>query len=825
MDRAVEEKTPTLNQIPQNALLWKELLGVFLLSFGVLLFQVTATKISEYSLWSNYAFLIISTSMFGLGLSGVMLTRWPGMNRIDSGLFLAVCALFCGLTTWTAFLGLNHISIHLPAAPQGWVKEMLHLGALFFVLGLPFVFFGLIISRLFTDKGEKAGYYYCADLVGAGLGSLGLMFFISLVEPQGLVLMATMLALVSAGLFFTSSAYCGRMGAWGSGLFSILIIVAGVAIMPSVPDRFPLNVHVEKRTYKKDLEAKKITSTAWSALSRVDVAPLNQYSKRVWISGGVNESSIIKFDGDFEALRNKRQRNLERAAQVINYEAFPHLFKKDHTVCMIGTSGGADSLYALSMGARYVVGVEMDPGVASMVMDKYRDYAGGLFQDGKYSELVIDEGRSYLRRTDRKFDIIQQVNNFTPIAFMNGALNLSETYLLTVESFQDFYDHLEDDGILSISRYGSFKLLSNAVEMFRRMGMKPEEYSKHFLIAEGPQPVIPTFMLKKSPFTPEEIRQFEKFYYKYGKRRRILYAPHIDLPDNIYAKIATAENPAAYYRQNAYDFSPALDSKPFFNHFSRLGIDDRRRHENPYIPSELRVIEPKNVFRGRIPPGDIPVLAVLLAAFVMSTVFLGLPMLSKGELRKSLRRERKALVYFACLGIAFIFVEVCLIQRFVLFLGKPVYSISIVLCSMLLAAGLGSLLSDRLHPSRKNLIRMLIVVGIVILAMHAVIPWLTQAFIGSSLYIRFIIAIVFITGSCLVMGMPMPLGIRYLKKEQRPIIAWAWAINGYFSVIGSALAVMVALTFGFGMVFSLAAICYLLAPFFLVAPTDRGVVR
>lgn len=796
--------------------LFRELAGIFFVSFAVLLFEITATKIVEYSLWSNYAFLIIGIAMFGLGLSGVLLTRWPGILKADTGLFFAANALCCGLAIWFGYLGLNAFPVHLPDAPNGWITELLNLTALFLTLSLPFLFFGLIISAIFEKKGSQAGIYYCVDLVGAGLGCLALMVLIEYIAPQGLVLLSVLLALVAVPLFFLSSKHCNKGLAWLVTGVTFAALVGGIYLIPSISELVPITVHVHKRAYKLDLENNKIEATRWSALSRVDVAPLNKGAKRVWISGGVNESSIIKFDGDFEKLRAKREKNLERACQVIHYQAFPFLFKKDPTVCMIGTSGGADSLFALSLGAKHVVGIEMDPGVASMVLEKYHDYAGGLFTDGKYSELVIDEGRSYLRRTDRKFDIIQQINNFTPIAFMNGALNLSETYLLTVESFQDFYDHLTDDGILSISRYGSIRMLSNAVEMFRRMGVPPEEYSKHFLVVEGPVPVIPTFLMKKSPFTEEEVVAFRDWYDTYGKRRNILYAPYLGTPENLYYKLATSQDPSEFYKLGAFDFSPATDSKPFFNHIKTIGKRDVRRDQIALLPKEVLHIEPQGVLGGRIPRGDIPPLAVLFIAFALSSVFFGLPMLSKKELRKSLKSERAALVYFACLGIGFISIEICLIQRFVLFLGQPVYSISIVLCSLLIAAGLGSLVSNRFQPSRKNIITLLLALSALILGMHVAIPWLSDTFIGYSLVIRMGIALTFLSMMGFLMGMPMPVGIRYLKEKKRSIISWGWATNGYFSVIGSALTILIATSFGFDIIFYLSALCYAVAPFFLV---------
>jgi len=801
---------------------WSELIGIFLAAFASLLFEITATKIFEFSVWANYAYLIISTAMFGLGLSGVILTRWPGLLSIRDDGFLAVSAWLSGITMLLGFLVLNTVPVHLPEAPDGWFRELLHVGVVFVSLGLPFMFFGFIISFLFEHRGERANTYYFADLLGAGLGCFALVPLISSIEPQGLVVLSMGTAMAGGFLFLLSSE-SRRPVRWAVVVAGVVLFGAATAVWaPRAAAQVPLNVHVSKRSFVRDIEQGRVEKTGWSALSRVDIAPMGSKRKRVWIAGGVNESSIIKFDGDYMKARAKRPRLLARAAGALDYKAFPHLSKTNHTVCMIGTSGGEDSLYALMAGARKVVGVEMDPVIARFVTEDYRDFAGGLFTDGDYSEMVVDEGRSYLRRCGLKFDVIQQVNNFTPIAFQNGALNLSETYLLTLESFRDFYDHLTDDGILAISRWGSIRSLSTGVEMFRRMGMTPEEYSRHLFVGQGPRWLINTFMLKKSPFTREEIDRLFEFYEAGRHHRRILYAPFrtADLPDidnNLFYKLATAADPEPYWRLGCFNFSPPTDEKPFFNRVKVLGKKDERREQLKMLPEEMLYISRSSFIDHRVPKGDFPPLVVLFEGLLLASVFFGVPMFSKRALRESVRRDRKALGYFACLGMAFIFVEICLIQRLVLFLGAPMYSMAVVLCSLLVFAGIGSLVSGMITPTVRNVRRLLLGVAGTVLLVHFMTPVVTNAFLGSRLAVRMLAALLLTGVAGLLMGMPMPTGIRYLKHTGKPIIPWAWATNGYFTVLGSALSVLMAMTMGFTAVFVVAAAIYAVAPLFLGA--------
>jgi len=797
-----------------------ELAAVFLVAMATLLFEISVTKIFEYSVWANYAYLVISTAMFGLGFSGVLLTRWPRMLQWGQLPYLTITSLGTGVTLFAGFLTLNHVPIHLPDAPNGWARESVNLSAVFIALALPFTLFGLLMGYILHQRARAANVYYFADLIGAGVGALLLVPLISHIEPQGLVALCALACIAGAALFALPPS---RGHGWQrAGVVTVLAATVYLAVEwpPRAAAQIPLRVHVEKREYKHDLRRHAIETSVWTALSRVDIASFQAQRKQVWISGGVNESTIYHFDGPIAELGQRRERVLASARRHLDHHALPHLFRTNHTVCVIGTSGGADSVWALMCGARNVVGVEMDPGIARLVTEDYREFAGGLFTDGDYSELVIDEGRSYLRRTDRKFDVIHQINNFTPIAFQNGVLNLSETYLLTVESFRDFYDSLSEDGILCITRWGTIRLLSLAVEMFREMGMTPEEYSKHLVVCEGATYTLNTFMMKKTPFTPAETDTLFEFYSETRSGKRVLYAPYrtdaLPTPEkNIYYLMATAEDPNPYRRIGCFSFAPTRDDKPFFNHFQVLGAEDRDRHELELLPAEIREVVPRSKVDRRIPRGDLPPFIVLLEALVLASVFFGLPLLSKGELRQTLQRERKTLGYFACLGAGFIFIEICLIQRLVLFLGAPVYSIALVLASLLIAAGLGSLVSGRFRARYGTMRWMLPAVGLALLLIHFSMPALTRAFLGTTFPVRVLVAGTITGVAGFMMGMPMPTGIRFLKEENRNIIPWAWAINGYFTVIGTAAAVILAVNLGFSTVFILAATLYIVAPAFL----------
>jgi hypothetical protein len=798
-----------------------ELVALFLCACASLLFQITLTKTFEFSIWSNYAFLIVGTAMFGLGFSGILLMRWPGLLSITAPRFLAGSSLAMAVAIPLTFLVTNTIPIHLPDAIPNWPMEILNVAIVFLFVALPYVFFGLIMSYLFAHRGERAGLYYFVDLVGAGLGCFLLVPLIPSLEPQGLVFLCAFTALFAALLFGLDLFPRGRFVTIAALGLSVAIVAGGISVVPTVAQKIPLKVHVKKRAYNKNQAQGLLNAYRWSALGRVDIADFMKDRKRVWISGGINESTIFKFDGDFEKLRTGREWMLEEGRKVLSPLTLPHLSKINHTVCMIGTSGGGDSLEALQLGAIKVTGVEMDPAVASFVTETYREYAGNLFMDGKYSELIVDEGRSYVRRSGRKFDVIQQVNNFTPIAFANGALNLSENYLLTVESFKDFWDHLTPDGMIAIHRYGGIRLMSTAIEMLRREGLSPEEYGKHIVVTGFVSPTISTLLVKRSPFTVEEVDKIVAFFQSTDAERYLYYLPYrkevqLDVPNSLYHKMINAPDPSVYHRLGQFNFAPPTDDNPFFNHMTFFGAKDRDRRKVAGLPWDIAAVEPKHQFEKRIPKGDLPAVIVLLEAILLSTVFFGLPLFTKKALRQEMKGNLRVLGFFACLGVAFIFIEICLIQRLVLFLGAPVYSIATVIGTLLVAAGFGSLASGRLlKPTLRSITLLMALIAVAIVAVHFAMPAITDLFLGKSFPVRVAVTMG-ITGLLgFLMGMPMPTGIRFLKEERPTIIPWAWAMNGYFTVIGSAMTVLLAINYGFMVVFFLAAAIYAVAPLFL----------
>ncbi len=261
------------------------------------------------------------------------------------------------------------------------------------------------------------------------------------------------------------------------------------------------------------------------------------------------------------------------------------------------------------------------------------------------------------------------------------------------------------------------------------------------------------------------------------------------------------------FRTTDSQLAAATDDKPFFNQHTRWS----RIRWNTIVD----LFSQKQPSGARLALEDRPVAEVrLLILLVQSAVVAGLCILLPLALldRGSLRAEGGWgwLAYFAALGLGFIMVEIALLQRFLLFLGQPIYAYAVVLAGLLIFTGLGSYAagtwSAELH---RTLNRALLAAVTVVLAMAVITPLVLRACLGFGLFSRITIALVLVAPVGFFLGMPFPLGLRLAMQRSSALGSWAWGVNGFFTVIGTVLALMFGMMIGFRMVLLLACACYL----------------
>jgi len=414
----------------------------------------------------------------------------------------------------------------------------------------------------------------------------------------------------------------------------------------------------------------------------------------------------------------------------------------------------------------------------------------------------VDDGRSFVRRSSSQYDVIQASLVDTWAATAAGAYTLTENSLYTREAFGEYIDHLTDNGILTITRwvFDGLRLVSLAQEACAERGLDP---ATRLAIVRFDR--VATFMLKKSPFTSAEVARLVELSNQLGFS--ILYAPGVPAADegdevdemqrtgtstHDYRRLILASDRRQFAAAYPLDISATTDDRPFFFHTTRLG-------------DQFQTAFGRSMLFGNG-------LSALLTLFAISgglvLVFVLGPLLASGS--RPGAGWAPWLTYFAALGSGFMLLEVAVLQRFVLLLGHPVYSLTVTLFSLLLGTGLGSLVSRRVDQARVQRVTVRALVAIVLATLLAIValPALIDVAIPAPLGTRILVAVAVLMPLGVLLGMALPGGMRLLSATRQDIVAWGWGINGAFSVVGATLAVFIAMNWGFSVTLLAGALVY-----------------
>jgi spermidine synthase len=578
----------------------------------------------------------------------------------------------------------------------------------------------------------------------------------------------------------------------------MVIAVVSYAI-PSAEIYFPSAGQSEKRYFKQSLENHQILYTGWSPAARIDVAVGGKNHRVIWIDGGTNQSLMFKNSGKIKTHSGPTE--IYRSVEI------PFLLVKNPNVMIIGPGGGPEVASALEYHAKFVTAVELDPVITKLVLGTFSRYLGNLYGNTRV-RLVNEEGRSFIRRSKDKYDIIQQKNNSHPMAVASGALNLSETYLLTKEAFNEYLDHLTPDGFLAINRHGGIRLLNLGYEVLKDRGVA-EPQSHMILIREND--LNQTFLLKNSKFTADELVTIRN--YCKDSNYPILFDP-LDWKNakNVFTQLLHEDSRVNLLKVAPYDLSAPTDNWPFIEHFYRVRtLFDRKMNARQFEPFWADA----NLWSFTLGEGrysDLSLYVILIQAILLSGVFIVWPLVRFKRAGISTAGSWRLLFYYFCLGIGFILIEISFIQKYILFIGYPVYAVAVILFAILVAAGLGSYCSSLMNLSTRGVIQLVVIALILLAAFQVfVIPKLFSEFISVSFPVRVLLAVIFILPAGFFMGIPFPTALSWTSRHHPEFVPWAWGINGYATVIGSVLAVILALYFGFQAVLWISVGIYVIA--------------
>jgi hypothetical protein len=763
--------------------------GVAAVSAALLMTELALTRIFSVTMYYHFAFLAISIALFGLSASGVfvyvMRRRLAG---IDTRALLSGGAIVHAVATILALACLVRIRVGLNYSPSNLALML----AIYTLAALPFFTGGAVISLAFTRLTARINVLYAADLLGAAAGCLALIPLLNGLGAPGVVLTAAALSL-SAAICFSPPPKRARTA----------LAVAALFILPAgaqATGASPFDV-VDTKGHEGD----RVLFSKWNSFSRVAVydRPHGDWSLSPRYTGTRGDSLFMDIDS---AASTPILKGDEGRPDYLRYELTAlayHLVERPagFSTLVIGPGGGRDLLSALVFGARHVDGVEINPIIARDVMsDRFREYSGGVYADPRVS-IHVDDGRSFVRRSGAKYDVIQASLVDTWAATAAGAYTLTENSLYTTEAFGEYLDHLSDDGYLTITRwvFDGVRLVSLAQEACAERGL---DAARHIAVVRFDR--VATFLLKKTPFSATDSQRLVALAGELGFT--VLYVPgHAGTPSHEdpaemqrtgtsaddYRALILAPDRDRFIADYPLDITPTTDDRPFFFHTTRLR-------------NQLDVAFGRSMLFGNG-------LSALMTLMGISALLVVLFIL--GPLALSARPASgwgRWLIYFGALGAGFMLLEVALLQRFVLLLGHPVYSLTVTLFSLLLGTGLGSFLSRRVAADRVRpvAIQTLVAAAGVALLSAVALPLIIDRAIAWPLLLRVLVAAAVLVPTGVLLGIPLPAGMRLVAARRPEIIPWAWGMNGAFSVVGATVAVFVAMNWGFSNTLSLAALVY-----------------
>ncbi len=762
-----------------------QLAGVAAVSAGILMLELGLTRLLSVTTWYHFAFFAISLALLGLGASGVFVyVAQRRLAAIPAGrLFVWSGMGFAALSVLLMVLYLN-TSLGVAAMSGGVARLLLaHL-----VGAAPFFAGGIYLTLAISSYATHVTKVYAADLLGAAAGCLLFIPALGLFGGPGPMLGAAALGAAGA-LAFGSTTVTRR------GIVAALTLVVGMLAAQAARPVFDVQ-------FAKGEAMRPHLFSEWNSYSRVAVYPDPHPDWGLTATVAVELVPSLTMDIDASASTAILVPAADDDVEYLRYDITSlgyYLLPPDASTLIIGPGGGRDLWTSIVFGAAQTTGVEINSIIVEVMGDEFFAESAGIYARPGVS-VVVDDGRNYIARSDAAYDLIQASLVDTWAASSAGAFALSESNLYTVEAFVEYLEHLTPDGVLTVSRWrpGSLRLVSLARAAAESMGWA--SVADRLYVAASPDrgggPGLATVIVKRSPLTPAEIDRLIATSAELGFE--VLYAPGggggAPQGRSDFVTLATAADLRPLLEESPVDLSAVTDDRPFF--FQSFKAQDLG-----------------GVAAGLVAGTDTGAVGLVAQLLALSVLLVALLILFPLRFLSPERAPRSQfplwrLGYFGCLGVGFIVMEVGLIQRFVLFLGHPTYALTVVLFTFLLGAGLGSALSRWLgSPYRLAVIALALVVALG-LVYAVVLPEVLAAGLGLARWLRIAAAVALLLPLSLLMGVPLPAGVRLLANRSPGMVAWAWGINGATSVVGSALAILLAISLGFTAVTAFAAGLY-----------------
>ncbi|MES9947014.1 MAG: spermidine synthase [Candidatus Thiodiazotropha sp.] len=789
-------------------------ISISILSASALGYEILLMRLFSIIQWHHFAYMIIALALLGYGISGSLLsTIQPRIARHYRWLYPLSLMLFA-LSALGAYLIAQSLSFNSEELLWDF-RQALNLAIICLLLALPFVFTASAICMTFMVYSEKqVSTIYAVDLLGAGIGALGIVLIMFLLMPQQILVGITLigLAAVAIAIWELDLSYKSRL--------YIPLMLIGILLINTTP-----LITLNFSPYKGLLQTLQIKGTGvvdqyssplgYLTLVASDQMPLRHAPGLSLINpreppqqlglftDADNMSAITRFSGDLDALSYLDQTT----------SALPYHLKRPAELLVIGSGTGSDLLLARFHRTESIDALELNPQLVELLRNDYKAFAGEIY-DNPTTRLHIAEARDFLGQSDKQYDLIQIALVDAASASSSGLYALNESYLYTREALALYLSHLAPEGYLAITRWikvpprDTLKLLLTAHQAMESLGLS--DLDKRLLLIRNWQTA--TLLVKNGTFTSQELDladtfcQARLFDLAYSHRLNEAQANRYNQLREPYfyraSKQIVSGDKEQLLENYKFDLQPASDDRPYFHHFFKW--------ESFFEALKLR-------HQGGMPLiewGYIILIITLVITTLLSALLILLPLhiisRNTGTTGGGVSRWR-VFYYFFAIGVAFLFIEIATIQKFILFLHHPIYAIAISLAGFLLFAGLGSFVSERLAKNQSHYriaVLAVLFIALVSIGYLFLLEPLFEQLGHLAMVYKFVISSLLIAPLAFFMGMPFPLAISLMKKQDSNLIPWAWGINGYASVISAGLATLIAIDLGFTAVILIATLLY-----------------
>lgn len=791
--------------------------GIFAVALATLMLEILLTRITSVIAWYHLAFFVIALAMLGMTAGAVIVFLWPRVfadvprRLFDSALCFALLAP--PALAWTMSGPL------LPVTDLMGFVALLGLGL---VLALPFTVVGVTLTLALTRAGLPPGRAYGVDLLGAALGAVLVIPLLDALDAASAVLVAGAVAAVGAWAFAAGRtdmpAGTGRKGQLGAaGLALVWTAAAWGNATAETPLLRPAWVKGLHEDYASHLWI------GWNTHSRVTVSATVEIPPMLWAAGRNTPieqlrpiaQRILKIDGAAATAMAQYAGSDHRYLEW-DVSSFAHRLRPRGPAAVIGVGGGRDVLVAAHAGHTPVVGVELNSKIVGLHRGAMAEFSGVAKLPGV--ELVADEARSFFTRDARQYEVITMSLIDTWASTGAGAYSLSENGLYTVEGWLAFMRRLTPTGIFTVSRWyksdspgETGRMLALAMETLWRLGAR--EPRAHLILLQ--QSSVATLLVSPSPFTPADLDRMQKEAVRLGFNM-VLTPRRLPAQPMLRALIEQPDSGSlwAYASAQALDLTPPSDDRPFFFNMLR---------PRAWLADTSEVDRQDFAFLGNLQATQTLVYATLVSVLLTLMAVVGPLWLRRGELRAATGTAigratlLAACAYFALIGLGFMFVEIGLLSRVGVFLGHPTLALAVVLGGIILATGVGSLISGVVPVERPRVAWFFpLLPGLLVVVARAVLGPVMDAYAGASVATRVLLTVAVIAPPALAMGLCFPLGLRLVRlaRGEAPddITPWLWGVNGACGVCASGLALGTSMAWGIQSTLAIGALCYLALP-------------